>query len=167
MRNKGITTIVVLLVFINGYKKISAESMINKSWPENSTEKVNFILSNFENNKKYKVSEDIERFKKYFIGGIWGLPPTQALIIKSNGEYDIIDYNEKKTTSGGYWKIEGDFLLLKKSNNSKWIKNEILFYKAQCNNIKNNNKCEVRIRFSDTVLGMANSLLIIVKPGTP
>ena len=127
MKNKAIITIVIIFTFINCYKKISAESMINKSWPENSAEKINFILSNFENNKKYKISEDTERFRKLFIDGIWGLPPAQALIIKSNGEYDIIDYDEKKTASGGYWKLEGDYFLLKSSNSSKWVKNEVLF----------------------------------------
>jgi len=106
--------IIISLVFITGSVGSSQ-----------SNEKIARLKALFRSGIKYNNIESINNFKELLLGK-WELPPSEELSLMSNGNFNIIDYNSKKTTSSGLWKLEKNVLFVKHMNRD-WESNVIKF----------------------------------------
>ncbi len=95
--------------------------------PENSKNKLEFILKNFEFNKLYKISSSKEIFINLLIGS-WSGPPHAAFKFFANKKFEMIDYSLGEQKIIGNWKIEGENICL--LGNKKWICSEVKYYKV-------------------------------------
>jgi len=115
------------LLFLRDWGYSMDETQKRISWPNNSQLKIEFLKTNFQVNRYYKVKDDIELFKKIMEGNWYG-PPHSEYSFEGNGKFNMVNYEFDRRKELGIWSIKDNNILLKFGNEKIWKSYEVEHY---------------------------------------
>ena len=118
--NLLITIFLSIVLLILNNKEILSENKI-------SINRKKFIIENLKPQVKYKVSNNIELFKKIFIGW-WDAPPHGEYIFLEDGTFITNNIDLNYNNKIGYWFLKSDKIYLKFKEDKKWNVFRIDYY---------------------------------------
>jgi len=148
---------IIVIIISTFYKIAYSDSRI-------SNIRKNYILNELKPDVRYTPKENIEEFKKIFIGW-WAAPPHEEYKFLENGIYYYTrNYEEGNKNIKGKWKLDGNNLYLKLDGDKKWHIYFINYYMLQYSEDMLGNKlnnCAVYLELEDKNNGTISLIIWI------